>query len=271
MSSHDFRKDPPARRSRLWCAEEAIGDLSRQLASLLERIAGDLEKGIASDLEKGKETAAEAAGGWLTRARELDGEMYRVDRSLAKAEESLRLNPRARSLPNAGITLRSGLETLEHSAVTTRGIARSLGEACRITTDIPFHDAEIRDCLAAILRELAVAIATIGPLVRAGIAGQENGAPSRDQIASGLAQHLSQAWQLQHRLAELLRDSAMPGLPGWPLRGELLIHLDRLRNELLAEYPGRSQEHVPRRSPAWYRRIRPRWPPARRRGRSAPE
>jgi len=210
-------------------AEETIGDLSRQLAGLLERIAGDLEKG--------KETAAEAAGGWLARARELDGEMHRVDRSLAEAEESLRLNPRARSLPNAGITLRSGLETLEHSAVTSRGIARSIGEACRITAGIPLHDAEIRSCLAAILRELAAAIATIGPRVRAGIAAPANGAPSRDQIAPGLAQHLSQAWQLQHHLAELLHDSATPGLPGWPLRGELLIHLDRLRNELLAEHP----------------------------------
>ncbi|MGC1288028.1 MAG: FUSC family protein, partial [Streptosporangiaceae bacterium] len=62
-------------------AEDAIGDLSRQMADLLEEIASGLPGGSAPD-----QTDA-----WLRRARALAGEVQHADDALGEAEDSLRL------------------------------------------------------------------------------------------------------------------------------------------------------------------------------------
>jgi Aromatic acid exporter family member 1 len=127
---------------RVQPAEEAIEELSRGLASLLEQMADDLGDG----------STAAGADQRLAQARALDREIQRVNRALAEAEESLRLNPRGRLLQHTRITLRDGLETLEHAMVTVRGIARGVADGSRLDGSNPVHDAETRDCLAAILR-----------------------------------------------------------------------------------------------------------------------
>jgi hypothetical protein len=95
---------------RVQPAEDAIDDLSRQLATLLDEMANDLETGSAET----------TAGQRLSQARAIGGEVRHVDRALAEAEESLRLNPRKRLLPFVSSALRDGVETLEHAATTVR-------------------------------------------------------------------------------------------------------------------------------------------------------
>ncbi len=102
---------------RVQPAEEAVDDLSQQLSNLLEQMAAD----VLTCLD---ESATDKR---LYQARQVTGEIQKVDQALAKAAESLRLNPRGRSLAHASAALRDGLETLEHAAVTVRGsLARSL-------------------------------------------------------------------------------------------------------------------------------------------------
>ncbi len=60
-----------------------------------------------------------------------------------------------------------------------------------------------------------------------------------------------EARRLTGRLTELLR--AEPSGPGWPLRGELLVHIDRLRDELQPERHAR--DRPPRREWPARRRI----------------
>jgi hypothetical protein len=132
---------------RLQPAEEAVGDLSGQLADLLDQIAGDVQDG--ADASRCAER--------LNQARALGGEIGRVDRALAESEDSLRLNPGARIRPQAAIPLRTGLETLERAAVTVRVIARWAADASRPEAGGPLRDPEIRDHLAGVLRELAAA------------------------------------------------------------------------------------------------------------------
>ena len=145
---------------RLQPAEEAIEELTGQLADLLRRIAADA--GDGADAARSAER--------LSQARALGREIQRVEGALNDSEESLRLNPRARILPGAAIPLRTGLETLEHAAVTVRVIARWMTEASRPDVPSPLHDPAIRGCLAEILGELAVAVGAIGDHVRAGTA-----------------------------------------------------------------------------------------------------
>jgi len=89
-------------------AEEAIADLARAMADLLDRMAAGLNDGSVND----------SAPAWLDQARALGNEIRRVDEALQQAEESTKLNPRSVRLPYSTVTLRQSLETLEHSAIT---------------------------------------------------------------------------------------------------------------------------------------------------------
>ncbi len=271
---------------RLQPAEEAIDDLSARLASLLRQTAAD----IADGADPGR--SAER----LAQARTLGGEVQRVEIALADSEESLRLNPRARILPQAAIPLRTGLETLEHTAMAIRAISRWVAEASRPGIDSPLRDPAIRDGLAEVLGELAASVEAIGDHVRAGIAAAVEGparAPLRwpasaatpgghsdqDQVESDLDQSLGRAQLIQDELAGLLRAEPGPGqpdppggpagqpawptpawpTPDWSMRGELLMLLDRLRYELQDEHRARVRESWPARGDA--RRRSPRWVP----------
>ena len=105
-------------RPRVQPAEEAIEDLCAKMAGLLERMAAGLRDGSVPD----------AAAAWLAQARSLGEEIRRVDEALRQAEESIRLNPAAAAASADGIDLRAGLETLEHAAITVRGLARLLAD-----------------------------------------------------------------------------------------------------------------------------------------------
>src|ERR1700761_8683500 len=277
---------------RLQPAEEAVDDLSGQLADLLDQIAGDIEDG--ADANRSAER--------LNQARALGGEIERVDRALTESEDSLRLNPGARILPQAAIPLRTGLETLERAAVTVRVIARWAADASRPEADSPLRDPEIRTHLTEELRELAVAVGSVGDHVRAGIAaavaGPEHrgvlrptplhplrtrpalaGGPSPEQaeqaeqgeqVESDLDDSLSRAGELQDELGDLLRSEPAPALADWSMRGELLMLLDRLRSDLQEEHQARARQNWPGRGSARTRRPRwvPRPPSTRPRGRS---
>lgn len=225
---------------RLQPAEEAIEDLSRQLAMLLDAIAGDLAAGAA----------AVTAGEHLSQARALGREIQRVDRALAEAEDSLRLNPRAWSFPHAASVLRGALESLEHAATTMRGLARSVADASQVDGGV-LRDPPTRECLASVLRQLAAAARTFGRLVRADILTSGPAGTIRRQFESDLAKRLAAARQDQNKLAEVLRAEPAAGKSAWPLRGELLTHLSRLADELQPEHRARAREQRPRRAASW--------------------
>jgi hypothetical protein len=224
-------------------AEDAIGDFSRQMAGLLEEIAS----GLAGSSGPGETEA------WLARARALTGEIHHVDDALGEAEDSLRLRPRALRPARTAVPLRNGLETLEHAAVTIRGLARSISDDARLPEgDTPALAADSPGMLAEVLRQLAAAVRAYGGLIRADLG--EGRAPDGDE----LERHLAEARTQQDRLAPVMRHAPDVGHAGWRLRGEILVHLDRLTNELQAEHLGRVRESEER--PSWLRAARDAWP-----------
>jgi hypothetical protein len=234
-------------------AREAVGGLAGRLAGLLDRMAADL----LAEPEPEPALVAE----WLTQARSLRDEIERVDDALRAAADSARLNPRAlvaaaESAPVTDMTvsLRGGLETLEHAALTMRGLARSVLDAAAIDSSAsPVRDACTRKRLADVLTQLGQVIRTYGRLLQAMPAGSES-------LESELAAQLAETHQLQDLLAELLDPrarlvtdadgDARPGSTGteWPLRGEILAHVDRLRTGLTASSIPR-QRRPPRSRP----------------------
>jgi hypothetical protein len=226
-------------RVRTQPAEDAIGNLSRQMASLLEEIAGGLPGG--SDPEQ--------TDAWLRRARALAGEIQRADDALGEAEDSLRLRPPAMRSARTAVPLRNGLETLEHAAVTIRGLTRSItdevrlpeGNAAMLATDAP-------DMMAEVLRQLAAALRAYGGLIRADLTD------GRVPDGSEVERHLEQAREHQDRLAPVLRDAPGEASAGWPLRGEMLVHLNRLTSELQAEQISRDRGDAA--GPRWLSALR---------------
>ncbi|MGH3299533.1 MAG: hypothetical protein ACRDP7_47880, partial [Trebonia sp.] len=229
-----------AGRPQVQPARSAVGRLAGQVAGLLDRMASDL----ADDEHEG--TALEAtdndltgeAAHWLTAARALRDEIERVDDKLRQAADSAKLNPRALVTPvgtaqatETTVALRGGLEALEHAALTLRGLARSVLDSAEIASkESPVRDRCTRVRLASVLAKLGEAIRTYGRLVQLTPAGDES-------LESELTAELEEAHGLQDELADLLKprigDGGEPS--EWPLRGEILTHVDRLRTGLSVE------------------------------------
>jgi uncharacterized membrane protein YgaE (UPF0421/DUF939 family) len=240
---------------RVQPAREAIGDLSTQMADLL----GEMADGLAERPDPRK--AAE----WLDRTRALRGEIERVDDALGQAEESVRLNPRRLRYPNPAAGLRDGVDTLERAATDMRVLARSVADSARLDSeDSPVQDAETRGRLAAVIAELAAAVRAYGRLIET---DPSYTAPSPEPLGAVLEDHLEAAQRQQDELADLLRTDPVQSPDGWPLRGEILAHVNRLRTELQPKgLPPQNQARRPPPVPVLRARRRESGPAPRRRG-----
>jgi len=225
-----------AGRPRVQPARSAVGRLAGQVAGLLDRMASDLtghEPDHPGQDDQEHDLTTEA-GQWLVEARALRDEIERADDKLREAAESARLNPRALVTPSGEtpvtettVALRGGLEALEHAALTLRGLARSVLDSAGIDSEAsPIKDRETRVQLASVLAKLGEAIRTYGRLVQLTPLSSES-------LESELAAELGEAHRLQDELADLLKPKARPDVASeWPLRGEILAHVDRLRTGL---------------------------------------
>jgi Fusaric acid resistance protein-like len=241
-------------RLRTEPAREAVGDLAWRLGDLLTDMADGLEYVGQASPECAKCEAASSerdalehvmAASWLEEARGLREEIERVDDTLVQAEESARLNPRTLRVPadvlsTHEVALRSGLETLEHSSMYLRGLARSVIDSARSDSAAsPVRDAETRVRLAEVLSQLGIAIRTYGRLMTT--------LPRGDvALETQLAEQLAHTRHLQDRLAVPLEPDTGRhdgDETEWPLRGEILLHVDRMRAALQPDaIPGQRQE-----------------------------
>jgi len=208
---------------RVQPAKDAIGDLTRQMSDLL----GQMADGLADEPDPRR--AAE----WLDRTRALRGEIERVDDALAQAEESVRLNPRRLRNANPAAGLRDGVDTLERAATDLRVLARAVSDGTRLDSeDSPVKDPETRARLAAVIAELAAGVRAYGQLIEADPEPLDAQDVLAEPLEVGLMDHLEEAQRQQDRLADVLAVDPAERPDGWPLRGEILAHVDRLRSEL---------------------------------------
>jgi uncharacterized membrane protein YgaE (UPF0421/DUF939 family) len=109
---------PPAVQTRY--AGQAVQKFADEIAGLLHDAATGLIAGPVT---------VDRSARWLQDARRLNRHVPRVDRALAHAEESRRLNVRALGAPPLGMGMRVGLDALEYTSVSLRTLFRTIDDA----------------------------------------------------------------------------------------------------------------------------------------------
>jgi uncharacterized membrane protein YccC len=198
-------------------AEEAIGDLAQRMAGFSRDLASAMRG----------EWSRQEAERWLNRARELGSEVARADRSLARAEESARLNPRGKPARVAQPRLRQALTGLEHTYVVLRNLGRALLDRTFSMPDEEQGDAydqDTRSALADVLEAAAPAMESVVPVA----AGDGSAHDARHDVVANLDELHRQRQRLSSKL--LVDPHVDPG--AWEQHGALLAAVDRLGVEI---------------------------------------
>jgi aromatic acid exporter family member 1 len=196
-------------------AGDAIGDLADDMAELLEAMGEELTEGWSS----------EQARTWTQRTHELDRPLRTAGLALARGEESLRLNPRRRTVLAGASSLRAGLAALEHAAVQIRGLTLDLADLADGFEARGQAEPELLAALGRLLVELGGGVAAFGQLVAPEVAG-----PPREAVPLHIALEIART----HRdvLAELMLVDARTDPELWHIQGSLLANVDRLLREI---------------------------------------
>ena len=217
---------PPAVQTRY--AAQSLERFAGEIARLLDDAAGALLAGPVS---------TEQSGRWLQDARRLNRHVPRVDRALAHAEESRRLNLRALGTPHVTAGMRAGLDALEYTSVSLRTLFRAIDDATRERTgvddDAAYADI-IRQTTASLLGQMATVIREFGRL----LTGFEDG-HTADVYRLGDARAALRNGRTL--VADLLISDPRSRSGLWELNSALLTTVDRMLEEL---GPGPTQAAV---------------------------
>ncbi|MBB1255599.1 FUSC family protein [Streptomyces alkaliterrae] len=199
---------------------ESAGESIEDLAGRMRDLMRDLGDEITG------RTAVEAAAARLHAARRLDHDIVEVDASLARAEESLRLNPRVKEGLLSRIVLRTGLDTLEICAVVLRVSARTLTDLAKKRKDEDLFPPPVAEALRELFGHLAAAVENFASLITTQISS------SAEEAEDRLADELAAARAARERVAHLLLETVQEHPRQWQLHGALLAEVDRMLDEL---------------------------------------
>ncbi|MFF8373208.1 aromatic acid exporter family protein [Streptomyces lydicus] len=200
-------------------ASEAIEALARRMRDLLLKLGAEVT---------GHTTVAEAAER-LHEARRLDHDVVEVDAALRQAEDSLRLNPRVKEGLLSRVVLRTGLDTLEISAVVIRTVCRTLTDLAKARTDEPLFTEDIASALRELFGHMARAVESFAVLITTQVSA------NAEEAESQLVRELAASRESREVVAHLLLDGVQQHPREWQLHGALLAEVDRILDELDVE------------------------------------
>lgn len=233
-------------------AGHAIDGLADRISALLSSAAGEVDEiATEGDPERLADRLRSAAAGWLGDSRQITYDIPQVGAALLKAEEGRRLNVRGLSTPHVEPGLRQGLEALEHTAVSIRGLMRDLAESADGGWLVePGASAELVK-VAQCLREMAAGIDAFGELVR-------NEGDVLTELSAGDIERVRTALDDLHRTRDRLAEeiTASPSTEVLELRSSQRSTVKRVLRELDLDQRVRRQLRLmpPRKRPAPHHR-----------------
>lgn len=210
---------PPAVQTRY--AGRAVEKFAGEIAGLLDAAGAALAAGVVE---------VEQAARWLDEARRLNRHAPQVDRALAHAEESRRLNLRALGTPRVGRSLREGLDALEHSSVSMRTLFRAVYDATRERTGVredPGYADDVRTTAADLMLALAAVVRAFGRLVRAQVEESAEAEEAEDLTAA-----LNALRRRRSEVEDVLIADPRSRYGLWEVNSSLLTTADRMLLEL---------------------------------------
>jgi uncharacterized membrane protein YgaE (UPF0421/DUF939 family) len=209
---------PPAVQTRY--AVREVERFAGEIAALLDDAAAALVAGPVTP---------EQSTRWLQDARRLNRHVPRLDRALAHAEESRRLNVRALRSSRPDTSVRAGLDALEYTSVSLRTLFRAIDDATRERTGVQ-DDADYADTVrrttASLLQRMGTVVREFGRALTAGSRDARQG--GEDRLAGSLAALASGRVLVADSLIGDPRSRT--GL--WELNSALLTTVDRMLDEL---------------------------------------
>ncbi|MFE3525216.1 aromatic acid exporter family protein [Streptomyces sp. NPDC059161] len=202
---------------------ESAGGAIEELAARMRRLLLDLGE------EVGGHTPVARAAARLHEARRLDHDIVQVDVSLRQAEDSLRLNPRVKEGLLSRVVLRTGLDTLEISAVVLRVVCRSLTDLAKERTEEWLFEPDVGLALRDVFEHLARAVESFAVLITTQVSANAEEAEER------LTAELTAGRVSRDRVADLLLAQVQRHPRQWQLHGALLAEIDRILDELDVE------------------------------------
>ncbi|MGB9377449.1 MAG: hypothetical protein WCB04_08050, partial [Mycobacteriales bacterium] len=151
----------------------------------------------------------------------------RADRTLARARESARFNPRGSQARAAEPRLQTGLAGLEHTYITIRNLCRALLDRTFFVPseqESTVYDAEVRELLADVLKAAADAIEQV-PAVT-------SDSSERDAARAVIERRLADLLRRRERLSDVLLRQARGDRAIVQQHSALLTDLDRMRIEV---------------------------------------
>ncbi|SNT30041.1 Aromatic acid exporter family member 1 [Asanoa hainanensis] len=196
-------------------AGNAIGTLAAEIGKQLRDMAGWVQS----------DWTAERATEGLRRARNVESLIGKARDTLAQAEDSVRLNPRATRTAHIPVTMRPGLTALEFSAISVRGLARALLD--RRSGDAAAHPPGpwVALSLSRLIDALADAIFAFGVVIASDVTLAP---PSPEPLRHALRR----ARFLRDETTYQLQEDAKTEPAIWRVNGALVGHIDRLINDL---------------------------------------
>jgi hypothetical protein len=225
-------------------AGAAIGELAERMARLTREFA----LGVQGPWSR------QAAARWINEIRGVGDEVAHALRTVARAEEAARLNPRGRRGRDAHPQLRATLTGLERCHVTLRTLARAIldrtyfmpaGEQSAAYTPAQ------RAALGTVLADVGAAVAAVAPIASVATTPDDAAAARR-----AVQTHLAALDVHRAQLADLLAVDPAADPAAWTQHGSLLAAVDRLRVEVAAA--AREAKEPARPEPALARQVR-RW------------
>ncbi len=213
-------------------ASDAVQNLALVAADVLRRVSREVAG----------EYTPEMAQQWLDEARGLGSDLLRADQALARAEQSLRMNPRAVGRRHTAPSLRSGLDALERVALSLRATCRSLAERRASESREALYADDVRSSLSDLFADVADAIEAYGALVGSEVVG-----PGPEDAT--LRDALSRAWAHRDELVALLRAGDRLQSGTWQLHGDLLANIDRMLRDVDSDVRAELRKSWPTASP----------------------
>jgi uncharacterized membrane protein YccC len=208
---------PPAVQTRY--AGQAVQKFADEIAGLLHDAATGLIAGPVT---------VDRSARWLQDARRLNRHVPRVDRALAHAEESRRLNVRALGAPPLGMGMRVGLDALEYTSVSLRTLFRTIDDATRERTGVQ-DDADYADSVrrttASLLERMGNVVTEFGRALVADVRDRE---VAQERLTGSLVALRSGRALVEDVFLDDPRSRA--GL--WELNSALATAVDRMLDEV---------------------------------------